>query len=137
MKKTYTKEEKQAYFKGLRERWTANKASADQDEDTRKRYEAIKAEAPDFKISYYSFYFTLQSMKMQGFDGLPYVDAKTFNGWQGAGFIVKKVEKATLEGITWLEVEKDKKQGQDEAESFLMPKSYKLFHRSQVEAITA
>ena len=130
MKKTHTSEEKKEYFNSLRQRWATNKALAESDTTARAKYEAILAETPNYKISYANFYFISQEMKRQKMDGLPYVDAKTFKGWNEAGYMVKKGQHSTLEGITWLEVKSE------DADSFLVPKAYKLFHRKQVEAIT-
>jgi len=142
MKKQYTKEERAEYFKTLRERWTENKAQSEQDTDVRVKYEAIKKESPTFQISYTSFYFTMQSMKAQGLDGLPYIDAKTFNGWKSSGFKVRKGEHSKIDGITWIVSDKNKKDngikesiGSSESVT-IYPKMYALFHKSQVESIT-
>lgn len=128
----YTKQQKIEYFKSLRERWTANKAKADQDIDAKAKWEAIRAESPTFTVSYYGFYFAYMAMKSLNFEGLPYVDTKTFNGWHSAGFKVKKGEKSKIYGITW--ISGDKKNSEDD-EKHIYPKVYKLFHKTQVEAI--
>ena len=124
---TYTKEEKQKYFKELRARWQNSKALADNDETAK----ALHREAGG-NFSYYSFYFTLMDMKKFGYDGIPYVDCKTFKGWKDAGFIVKKGEKSKISGIVWLNVEDEKGNSDDD---FVYPKVYHLFHRSQVEEL--
>ena len=129
MKKEYTQEQKSEYFKSLRERWNQNKINADQDKDARIKFDAIQQEA-DFKISYYSFYFTLVDMQKNGYSGTPYVDCKTYIGWTKSGFKVKHGEKSKISGITWMEIKKD-----DNEDEFLVPKEYHLFHRSQVEPI--
>ena len=129
----YTKEEKQKYFQDLRRRWSENKAKAESDPEAKAKYEAIIAEAPDNKISYYGFYFTLCDMQSQGLAGNPYIDAKTFEGWRNAGFMVKRGEHSTLSGITWISGA-SKKEGEED-DGFMYPKNYKLFHRSQVEPI--
>ena len=131
-KTTHTKEERQAYFKALRDRWTVNKASADQDTDAKARYAAVLAESPHLNISYSGFYFVHIQMKSQNLDGLPYVDAKTFNGWNAAGFKVAKGQKSTVEGITWIS---GTKKDDDDDNTAVYPKRYALFHRSQVEAL--
>jgi len=130
MKTQYTKEQKQEYFKQLRARWAECKTLSEQDTDAKLKYEQVIKQAGG-KFSYTGFYFTLQDMKRAGLDGLPYIDTKTFDGWTGAGFKVKKGQHSLIKGLTWLEV-KDKA-GEDEG--FLIPKEYHLFHRSQVEAI--
>lgn len=127
MIKEYTKEQKSEYFKNLRERWAQNKLAADQDLDARKRFEAIESEAG--KISYYSFYFTLQDMIRNKFEGNPYVDTKTYQGWKQSGFKVKKGEKSKIDGITWMDI------GKENEDKILVPKIYHLFHKTQVEPI--
>lgn len=121
----YTNEQKQEYFRKLRERWQNSKAFADNDETAKALYQEV-----DGKFSYYSFYFTLMDMKACGYDGIPYVDCKTFNGWKEAGFKVKKGEKSRISGIVWLSP-KDEEGNEDD--DFVYPKLYHLFHRSQVE----
>jgi len=125
----HTPEEKKAYFKALRERWSEAKQASASDTDAQAKYQAIVTQAPDFKISYTSFYFTLLEMKHQKLDGNPYIDAKTFQGWIKAGFQVIKGQKSTLKGVTWL------KDGKEDEDGFLFPKEYALFHTSQVKAI--
>lgn len=136
MREHNKREEKKLYFAQLRERWAENKKSAEGDADARARYDAIIAEAPDFKMSFYSFYFTLQSMHAQGLDGTPYIDTKTFNGWIQSGFKVKKGEHSVIDGITWIASNSNSKsEAKKKDDGFVYPKIYKLFHRTQVEAI--
>jgi len=130
--KQYTKEEKQSYFKNLRQKWQDAKAQSENDADAKAKWQAINNEAGG-SISYTSFYFTMLDMKRQSLAGLPYVDAKTFQGWQSAGYKVMKGQHSTLSGVAWIPVAK--KTSPDD--SFLMPKEYHLFHTSQVEAIIA
>ena len=130
-KEKYTKEQKQEYFKGLRERWQKCKEASEQDEDARAKWQAVNEQAGG-KLSYTGFYFTLMDMRAQGLSGLPYVDAKTFDGWTASGFKVSKGQHSTISGITWLEVGTGEN-GDDEG--YLLPKMYHLFHRSQVEEI--
>ncbi len=135
-KQKYTKEQKQAYFQSLRDRWQKCKEASEQDEDARSKWQAVNEQAGG-KLSYTGFYFTLLEMKSQGLDGLPYVDAKTFDGWTSAGFKVIKGSKSTISGITWLEVDRDDVKGKTNGDNnFMIPKMYHLFHRSQVEEIT-
>lgn len=128
----YTKEEKQAYFKNLREEWKQNKLDASLDSDAKLRYEAILKEAGG-KISFESYYWTLKQMQKLNLVGEPYIDCKTFDGWKLAGFKVRKGEKSNISGITWLSFQ-TKKEGQ-KAEEVVYPKLYHLFHSSQVEPI--
>jgi len=79
-------------------------------------------------------------MTNQGLNGIPYLDAKTYGGWQDNGFQVRRGEKSTLSGITWVQVggkEADKGAETDGKDGFCFPKEYHLFHRSQVDAIGA
>ena len=133
-KEKYTKEQKQEYFKGLRERWQKCKEASEQDEDARAKWQAVNEQAGG-KLSYTGFYFTLMDMKVQGLSGLPYVDAKTFDGWTASGFKVSKGQHSTISGITWLEVDRDDVKGEAKDNNFMIPKMYHLFHRSQVEEI--
>jgi hypothetical protein len=136
--KTFTKEQRADYYKNLRARWTANKAAAAQDTDAAARYAAIMAETPDYKISYAGFYFTYSEMKRQGLDGIPYVDAKTFQGWRASGYQVTKGSKSMLAGITWIATTgtgKSEAINNDSDSTRLYPKQYALFHRTQVEEI--
>ena len=127
----YTKDQKSKYFKDLRARWRASKELADKDETAR----ALHREAGG-QFSYYSFYFTLMDMRKFGYDGIPYVDCKTFNGWKEAGFMVRKGEKSRISGIVWLHpVTKDEVGEEVEDDESIYPKVYHLFHKSQVEAI--
>jgi len=70
------------------------------------------------------------SMRKLKYDGVPYVDCKTFNGWKGAGFQVKRGEKSKISGITWIGNDPD-----DDDDKSVYPKMYRLFHKSQVEKI--
>ncbi len=140
-KKTYSAEEKKAYFAALRERWQdiKNRVTAGELDQIK----GIIAEH-GLTVSPWSYAFTAASMRAQGFDGIPYLDCKTFNGWKQRGFKVRKGEKSTIKGIVWLGVgskaedpdtaHKARAQGKG---GFLMPKQYALFHRSQVEPINA
>ncbi len=132
-----TKEEKRAYVKGLRDRWQSAKKMAT--EDQTKEIDAIIA-THGMKISPVGFMIISHQMKAQGLDGLPYLDAKTYQGWIENGFRVIKGQKSTLDGITWIscgtKVEKPKLADGDDG-MYMIPKGYHLFHRSQVQAIPA
>ena len=121
----YAKEEKQAYFKNLREQWKKSKELADQDETAKALYRETGG-----KFSYTGFYFTLMQMRQLELSGVPYVDAKTFKGWKESGFLVKRGEKSKISGITWIDAHADK-----DDEKLLYPKVYHLFHSSQVQPL--
>ena len=132
MKKEYTKEERQAYYKALRERWQAAKAVGNEDE-----VKAIMMQH-GLNFSFRSYMFVKLQMNALGLDGIPYVDTKTFLGWKENGFMVRKGEKSQIDGLTWIAVNGKEAEapaeGDDEKHGFVMPKCYHLFHRSQVEA---
>ena len=135
MKPTYTPEQKKVYFAGLRARWQAIK-----DGVTSGQLDTIKAIIAEhgLNVSPWSYAFTAASMEYHGFDGVPYLDCKTFLGWRATGFKVKKGEKSKISGISWIIIETKSTPDNDNAEEgrqALRPKEYHLFHRSQVEAI--
>lgn len=131
-----SKEEKQLYVKSLRDRWQLAKKMS---EDQTKEIDAIIA-THGMNISPVGFMIISSQMKAQGLDGLPYLDAKTYQGWVENGFRVIKGQKSTLDGITWIscstKVEKPKLVDGDDS-MYMIPKGYHLFHRSQVQAIPA
>jgi len=139
-----TKKQKQDYNKELRDRWNAAKKLLDD-----KRIKVIDAIMRTHGLNYSrtGFFIVYRDMQKQGLDGVPYVDAKTYKGWRESGFQVRKGEKSTLGGITWVGASKEgpstsadntnntDESGEGENRGFFFPKSYKLFHRSQVDAI--
>ena len=133
MKKQFSKEQKSEYFAGLREKWQQAKTmSADQKQIT----EAIML-AHGLKMSLTGFYYVQAQMQAQGLDGLPYIDAKTFQGWKESGFIVCKGQHSSLNGLTWISAKASNESTVPDTEEkgFVFPKEYHLFHRSQVEPI--
>jgi len=127
----YTKEQKKDFYKNMREQWQRAKELAE-DENYKNKYSLLISQSPSLSVSMYSFAFTLAEMEKLKLQGLPYLDTKTFKGWIDSGFKVKKGEKSKINGITWIKKErKDDKDKKDD--SFCFPKTYKLFHRSQVE----
>ena len=131
MKKQYTKAEKAEYFKKLRNQWKSAKLKADSD-----GFDVSVIWQESFRtgieVSYYGFVFIYLQMKEQGLSGSPVIDAKTFHGWKQSGFKVKKGEKSTLSGITWVGVADSENPDTFE---YMIPKAYHLFHSSQVEPI--
>jgi len=130
----YTKAQREAYSQLLREKWKYAKALADRDETAKALYVEMGKD-----VSYYSFYFTLMDMKKNGYDGLPYIDCKTFDGWRKIGMRVKKGEKSKISGIVWLEFKTKRivKDDEDkEKNKFIYPKLYHLFHRTQTEEVS-
>ena len=133
MKKTFTKAQKDQYFKSLREQW--NEAKKHASNGGKAEYEAMVA-THGFNISATGYMLVSMQMKSQGLNGIPYLDAKTFHGWKENGFKVRKGEKSTISGITWIGIATNSKDEEDETKTgYAMPKAYHLFHRSQVDAI--
>lgn len=135
--KTYTKEEKTEYYKGLRNQWKAAKEYAENNQEAK----ALHMEAGLGSISIIGFSLVLRQMRAAGFDGIPYVDAKTFQKWREAGFKVRKGEKSRLHGLTWISAEGKREEKETETETetdektggYAFPKVYHLFHKSQIE----
>jgi len=117
----------------LRQQWQAVKQLSGQDE-----VRAIITER-GLKISVFGYLFVKMQMNKLGLEGTPYIDCKTFIGWKESGFMVRKGERSQIKGITWISagsrnevVMTDAETG---ADSYLFPKEYHLFHRSQVEEL--
>lgn len=116
----------------LRARWKAVKESATAGEMA----EAEAAMATHgLDVSTTGYVLALRLMRQAGLDGIPYLDCKTFQGWKKSGFCVRKGEKTIGHGISWVTV--GNRQGDDGEEKggFCFPKSYALFHSSQVDPI--
>jgi hypothetical protein len=127
----YSKQEKQAHFKQLRERWQQAKKMLNDGKIS--EIQAIIA-THGLKVSVSGYMFVSIQMRRQGLDGIPYLDAKTYRGWKDNGFHVRKGQKSTLSGITWIHPESKNDNGEiEENEDYVFPKEYHLFHRSQVE----
>lgn len=124
------------HSKELRDRW--NQAKRLLTDKKINEIDAIMA-THGMNISRTGFMVVSMDMKAQGFEGIPYLDAKTYKGWRENGFQVRKGEKSTLGSITWIGIGK-KEPTPDAPEGkrgFMMPKSYNLFHRTQVDAVPA
>lgn len=128
--KTYTKEEKQAYQLELRNKWKEIKDAVDQ-----KQIDEIKAVIAEhgLNVSPYSYAFVERSMAQLGYDGIPYLDCKTFHGWKERGFMVRCGEQSKIKGIVWIHANQEKEVESAEDLGYAFPKMYHLFHRSQVE----
>lgn len=136
MKKQYSKEERQEYYRALRARWQKAKEIANEDE--------IKAimMAHGLNFSVRSYAYVAMQLRALNLEGIPYVDTKTFMGWKESGFMVRKGEKSLMDGLTWVTVEGKETEPTDNAgeseksRGYAMPKAYALFHRSQVEPLS-
>ncbi len=127
MKKQFTKEQKAEYFANLRQEWQAAKQHAVEHQD---EIGAI-IQNHGLNISQTGFSLVSAQMSAHGFDGLPYLDVKTFNGWKDNGYKVKKGEKSVLHSLVWIGAGTD----EDDDDGYVFPKMTVLFHRSQVEEI--
>jgi hypothetical protein len=131
MRKEFSAEEKAAYFKGLRDRWKAAKKVAEEDGN---EFRAI-IENHGLNVSITGFIFCAQQMAALGLEGVPYLDCKTYQGWRENGFNVKKGEKSRITGLTWIRAdgkEESELEEDEDKRGHVFPKSYHLFHRSQV-----
>ena len=131
MKRKISKEQKQTYFKRLRQEWQQAKETAKLDE--------IGAIIQNHGLNISPIGFALVARQMQelNLEGIPYLDAKTYQGWKENGFQVQKGETSRIHGITWINVNKhiEIDDPENEDESFLMPKVYNLFHKTQVQPL--
>ena len=133
MKKQFSKEEKAEYFAGLRSRWNDAKSISEEE----KQQAAAIMLVHGFNVSAVGYYFVASQMKAQNLEGIPYLDARTFQGWKECGFQVRRGEHSTISGITWIKATtgSEATEPDTEGKGFVFPKEYHLFHRSQVESI--
>lgn len=123
-----TKENVQAFYQQARKRWTEAKELSKQDEIKTAWEEAKRTLSASFSLT--AFCYVKKQMEDMGLVGTPYIDIKTFKGWQESGFTVKKGETSKISGMAFLEVEDKGKVKR------ILPKIYSLFHIPQVEKIT-
>lgn len=127
-KKQFTKEEVREYHAGLREKWNEAKWLLESmSELDREQMKKVQEQLPN--MSELGYLFCKIQMDTQGLKWFPWIDCKTFNGWKDAGFKIKKGEKSTIYWVTRVAIDKD------DIDSYKIPKTYHLFHTSQVEAI--
>lgn len=134
-KPKYSKAQKNIFYKSLIKKWKAAKefllANNSINELVNKTSDLL-----GYSISTVNFALVLKQMQNQGLTGLPYIDAKTYGKWQEEGYQVIKGSKSTLDGITWISINNKSKDNDNKEEvenEYLMPKVFKLFHRSQVK----
>lgn len=136
-RKTYSQEEKNAYFKSLRDKWSQakEKVASVQDEFSKVLLLAGRQISP-------TGYSYIKAQIQENYpDYLPYVDVLTFEGWKAKGYKVKKGEKAIAHGITWIgaksQEETENQESDSEAKASLYPKTYYVFGKHQVEPINS
>lgn len=131
-RKQYTPEEKRAYYAKLHQEWREAKAAAQGNGEV----EAIFKHLQKMNIPYLSL-VNIQLVLMQaqalGFEGMPYVDFKTYEHWQKSGFQVRRGETSQVHTITW--IGQDANEDDEDSESYRFPKLTSLFHSSQVDPI--
>ncbi len=131
MTKTFTPEQRKAYFDNLKKEWREAKETAEKEKP---RLEIALMAARLEGVSLAGFVLVEKQMARQGLSGVPVLDAKTYQKWKDLGYKVKKGEHSTLHGITFVKIQSKEKEGQDKKEpEYSMPKAYSLFHISQVE----
>ena len=132
MKKELTAGERREYTIDLRNRWKlAKQASENMTDAQALQLEEVRAIIPTMSAT--GFLFILIQMTRLWLSGLPGLDALTFNWWKARGYAVKKGEKSKLHGVTW--IVSGEKDGEDGDDKIMYPKSYHLFHSSQVEEV--
>ena len=130
-RKEFTPEQKREYYTGLRAQWSQAKALSATDE-----IGAVYAQLAEMglgDISLYNVSLIFMQAQALGLDGLPYLDFKTYDGWKGAGFQVKRGEKSPVFSLTWIGQKSE--DGEEVADGARWPKMTHLFHTSQVEAM--
>ena len=121
-KKRFSKEEKAAYYKAMRDQWQAAKDYSETHAD-----EIVEIIAEQgLNISPKSFALIYQQMQALGLEGWPYLDAKTYQGWKENGYQVKKEEKSALKGIRWIEAgpKKNQEPEDDDDGGYMFPRVY-------------
>lgn len=138
-KRELTAAEKERFIQRQRElvaRWRAAKAYAAENPD---EFETMLARAQFVHgatpISPANFVFVYRQMQAEKMQGIPYVDARTFQKWRELGRSVRKGETARLWSVTWIgRPEPAAEAGEDEVMRF-WPKTTALFHLSQTEEL--
>ena len=131
---TRTAEEKKAYFEGVRKEWKAGKELAET--LSFKEAYALACVGMEKPVSATSFTIVYKQMQDQGLDGFPFLDCATFSVWKARGRMVAKGSKSTIRGITFVSsTTRNKETGKKEEDKggFSYPKTYHLFHRSQLK----
>lgn len=85
-----------------------------------------------------SFLEVKSVLEAKNLEGVPFIDTKTFAGWQAVGRRVKKGEKAIYQSVTWNKIENIKEHADGSLEitdEFRGGKVYSIFHISQTEEV--
>ncbi len=127
-----TKKQRQEKQKKLRQQWRAVKELSQTDEVAAIYHQCLDAGV--LQPSLMNCALISSQAKIAGFEGLPYLDFKTYDNWKKVGFQVQKGMKSQITSITWIGVG-NKENLDDDKDVYRFPKGTSLFHRSQVEAI--
>ena len=130
-KNEFTPEQKKAYFDGLRQKWNEAKSLAETSEIAAIYRQLNEMGIAD--ISRYNVSLIMMQAAALGLTGLPYIDFKTYKGWQEAGFQVKRGEASQVMSLTWVGPRTE--DGEPVEGAHVYPKATSLFHTSQVEPI--
>lgn len=121
--------DKKTYFAELRtQRQKAKQMSLAMTENVNAQFMLAKSKVEN--LSPYGFMFMYSQLQENWLDGIPAIDTMTFKKRLENGYKVRKWEKSKLRWITRKKIDK-----KDEEWSYMIPKAYSVFHRSQVEAI--
>lgn len=121
--------DKKIYFAELRkQRQKAKELAIEMSEDLSAQFTIAKNKVEN--LSPYGFMFMYSQLEENWLDGIPAIDTMTYKKRIENGYRVKKGEKSKLRWITRKKIDK-----KDEEGSYMIPKAYSVFHRSQVEAI--
>lgn len=131
MKTKRTKKQRAEFMKNVISQWKVSNKLADEDQGAKEIFDSLKQK----NRSYHAFYFVLKAMRELGLEGLPYKDCRTYGKWKEAGFQVEKGESSKIIGLTWINPNKKEEEKDEEKIEYLIPKIYKLFHRTQVKVI--
>ena len=129
----FTPEQKREYYASLRQKWTEAKALAATDEIGAVYTQLAEMGLSD--VSRYNVSLILMQAQALGLAGLPYVDFKTYDGWKGSGFQVKRGEKSPVFSLTWIGQKGE--DGEEQVDGMRWPKLTHLFHTSQVEVLAS
>jgi hypothetical protein len=132
-RKQFSAEEKRAYQAGLRREWAEAKEAAAGNGEVEKIYQHL-AKMGVTRLSAVNIQLVLMQAGAAGFDGMPYVDFKTYQEWKRNGFQVERGQSSKVHTITWIGVG-GKEEDEDESPSYMFPRLTNLFHSSQVKEI--
>ncbi len=133
---TYTAEQKREYFAQLRKEWQSAKAASQGNGEIEAIYKHLQKMGIR-NLSPVNIQLVYMQAEAVGFEGMPYVDFKTYQEWRKTGYQVRKGEKSQVHTITWVGPGRNGDDGESDKPAYLFPKLTNLFHSSQVDPIIA